>query len=65
MPSLVTMDFIEKERPPLMVFDNEDSGNGGLSLSLKSYNKEVGQEDEEVSLGNEKENKQEPNTSHL
>jgi hypothetical protein len=49
----------------MMFFDNEDSGDDDLSLSLKSYDEEVGQEDEEVSLGNEKENKQEPNTSHL
>jgi hypothetical protein len=65
MPSLVTMEFIEKERPPMMFFNNGDSNEDDLSLSLKSYDKEVGQEDEEVSLGHEKENKQEPNTSHL
>jgi hypothetical protein len=60
------VDFIEKERPPLMFFDNEDSGDDNLSLSLKSYEKEVGQQgDKEVSLVNEMENKQEPNTSHL
>jgi hypothetical protein len=49
----------------MMFFDNEDIIDDDLSLSPKSYDEEVGQKDEEVSLGNEMENKQEPNTSHL
>jgi hypothetical protein len=65
MPSLVTTDFIQKERRRMIFFDNGDSGDGDLSFSNKSYHAEVGQEDKEVSKENEKENKQEPNTSHL
>jgi hypothetical protein len=67
MPSLVTTGFIQKERHPMMVFvDNGESGDDHLSFSDLSYNTEGEQEDEEVSsVENEKENKQQPNTSHL
>jgi hypothetical protein len=57
--------FYSKGKTSNEVSSQGESGNNDLSFSVKSYDEKVGQEDKEVSAKNEKENKQEPSTSHL
>jgi hypothetical protein len=73
MPSLVTMGFYKKNQNKMRVFlDNEECmDDDNLSFSGNSYEAdvepEVEQEDEEkeVCISNEKENRMQPSKSHL
>jgi hypothetical protein len=73
MPSLVTTGFNQKIQKKMMIFlDNEECmDDDNLSFSDDSYDAEVepeveqGDEDEEVSVYNEKENGMQPSKSHL
>jgi hypothetical protein len=73
MLSLVTTGFNQKNQNQMMIFlDNEESmDDDNVSFSDDSYDAEVepaveqGDEDEEVSVSNEKENGMKPSRSHL
>jgi hypothetical protein len=69
MPSLVTADFHQKNQNKMIIYleNGEWVDDDNLSFSNDSYDAEEEQQDqdEEVSVYNEKENARQPVTSHL
>ena len=73
MPSLVTMGFNKKNQNKMRIFlDNEECmDDDNLSFSDDSYEADVepeveqGDEEKEVCVSNEKENRMQPSKSHL